>query len=322
MSREFFEQTDIQKLRRKISRYMIGRSTRYLSDYCMLRLAGHVKQEIFSGDAAFPLPDLPDLGDFYSMTPDMDMEERVSPSDVLGVIQHLVENHRDGLLAYALLAEIYKRRLRFAHILSHTQIPSAVELGHRSLIEFGNTPKEISDQLRLRKMLYDIDNRSAQESAFLYMKIMASVLGGEIVHARNSPILRDGSSHFRRSVDCIAGRRAYDFKARMTDAPSRRARFQDEMSFARDCFVSGYTPVLLVLNQLPGQRPVEMIEVFERYEGEVYIGDEAWDHVREVSGTILSKFLDRFVHPRTNAVSRETGPLSEDASPTAAALQI
>lgn len=306
------EKKDIQKLRRRLSSYRIGKSVRHVSDRCMIRLAEHIRKELFPSDTGFIIPETGPLGDFYQMTPEPHLEDAFSASDTLKILKYFSETHPDGLKAYALLIEIYKRRLRFAHILSEAHAPSPVDLVHRSLIEFGNDPKQISDLLRMRKMVYDIDNRSAQESAYLYMTIMASVLGGQTVTSRNSPILKNGSNHERRSVDCIAGRRAYDFKARMTEAPSRRARFEDEMSFARDCFTSGYVPVLLVLNQLPGQRPMEMIEVFERYEGEIYIGEHAWEHVRDVAGPVLSKFLDKFVHPRTHAIAQEVGPVDEN----------
>lgn len=314
MARDFSEQADIRKLRQQISRYSIGGTVRHLSDHCMIRLAAHIYWDLFDIDPYDQIPDFTaDLGDFYEMTPDIEGAAASSPAQTLAVLQDFTELHPDGLKSLHLLAEIYKRRLRFAHILSQSRVPSPVDLGHRSLIEAGTCPKEIADHLRVRKMLYDIDNRSAQESAYLYMKIMASVLGGETVSSRNSPILKNGSSHARRAVDCIAGRRAYDFKARMTEAPSRRARFADETLFARDCFASGYIPVLLVLNQLPGQRSVETIETFERYGGEVYIGSHAWDHIREVAGPILSRFLDSYIHPRADAVALEDGPLEEGA---------
>jgi len=303
---------DLRKIRAALSRYRIGGETRHLDDHCLLRLAGHIHLQLLGSDPSFPALKLSrPLGDFYDMRPDPELHGTVSPAEVLQIIEHLSRTSPDGLKALELLAEIYKRRMRFSHVLSTQSIPSPTQLGHRSLLEFGTSPKAISDTLRLRKMLYDIDNRSAQESAYLYMKIMAAALGGRTVSAKTSPILKSGSNHGRRAVDCIAGRRAYDFKARMTEAPSRRARFEDETSFARDCYISGYTPVLLVLNQLPGQRPIETVDAFERYDGEVYIGTDAWDHVRDVAGPLLSAFLDRFVHPRAEAVSREEGPLGQ-----------
>ncbi|MEP3595311.1 hypothetical protein, partial [Parvibaculum sp.] len=157
----------------------------------------------------------------------------------------------DFMSAFEALCEIHKRRLKFRRIVAEQRIPEIEDISPRAILEWGIVPgQELESFMRWRKWFYDIDNRAAQETGYMLTKVMSLVLGGQYHSAKTSPIRRMGyTGGTHRSVDCIAGRTAYDFKARMTDAPSRRARLEDELAFARDCFTSGFKPILLVLKE-------------------------------------------------------------------------
>ncbi len=61
----------------------------------------------------------------------------------------------------------------------------------RVLIEYGCCDVELlANWMVWRKWIYDIDNRSAQETGYLFEPVLASCLGGEGMGAKNSPIKR------------------------------------------------------------------------------------------------------------------------------------
>jgi hypothetical protein len=103
-------------------------------------------------------------------------------------------------------------------------------------------------------MLNDIDNRSAQETGYLFEPILAAAISGIPFAAAKSPIKRTDNPRQGRQVDCLDGKLAYEFKMRVTIAASGQGRFQEELAFARDCYHSGYIPVLLVLDPTPSAR--------------------------------------------------------------------
>lgn len=194
------------------------------------------------------------------------------------------------------LCEIHKRRLKFALILQHQSLPQMKQIVPRSLLEYGLRPSEtLASWLVWRKWLYDIDNRSAQETGYLFEPILAAAIGGVPYAARRSPIKRAGDPTKGRQVDCIDGRQAYEFKMRVTIAASGQGRFQEELDFARDCHRSGYTPILLVLDPTPSTRLDDLVAEYQRFNGLAYIGDEAWKHLEEKAGPIMGVFIEKYV---------------------------
>lgn len=112
-------------------------------------------------------------------------------------------------------------------------------------------------------------------------------------------------------MDCIDGDRAYEFKMRVTAAASGQGRFSEELAFARDCHLSSFTPILLVLDPTPSSRLDDLTAEFEKYGGCAYVGDDAWQHLETKAGPTMSVFVSKYI--------RE--PLKEvDASYTAAHL--
>jgi ApaLI-like restriction endonuclease len=146
-----------------------------------------------------------------------------------------------------------------------------------------------------RKWFYDIDNRAAQETGYLFEPILASVLGGIPYGARNSPVRRRNNSNKGRQVDCIVGKNAYEFKLRVTIAASGQGRFAEELDFASDCTHSGFNPVLLVLDPTPSNRLYELTTEYQNVGGKAYIGDEAWQHLEEEAGSTMAKFVENYV---------------------------
>jgi len=88
---------------------------------------------------------------------------------------------------------------------------------------------------------------------------------------------------------------AYEFKMRVTIAASGQGRFAEELSFAEDCHLSGYRPILLVLDPTPSSRLNELSEKYREYGGKAYVGDDAWAHLENKAGEVMSRFLRQYV---------------------------
>ena len=82
---------------------------------------------------------------------------------------------------------------------------------------------------------------------------------------------------------------------RVTIAASGQGRFKEELDFAQDCFNSGYTPVLLVLDPTPSTRLDELKAEYKKYRGDAYTGNDAWLHIEEKAGEVMGKFVEKYV---------------------------
>ena len=142
--------------------------------------------------------------------------------------------------------------------------------------------------------MYDIDNRSAQETGYLFEPIMAAAVGGASATAGNSPVKRSNGCGGRQ-VDCIKGGLAYEIKLRVTSAASGQGRWKEELSFPEDARKSGLTPVLIVFDPTPSDKLNELSQRFLKEGGTAYVGDHAWEHLREEAGDTVARFLEAYV---------------------------
>jgi hypothetical protein len=163
-----------------------------------------------------------------------------------------------------------------------------------------------------RKWIFDVDNRAAQETGYLFEPVLASCLGGEAVGSKNSPVKRINESGQPtpegRQVDCYDGvnQLAYEFKLRVTIAASGQGRFAEELSFPRECRAAGLTPVLIVLDPTPSARLHELIRAFVACQGRHYVGADAWAHMDEKAGRTMSVFLERYIRPPLTEMTKRS----------------
>lgn len=143
------------------------------------------------------------------------------------------------------------------------------QIGPRSILEHGIcSDRLLSNWMLWRKWIYDIDNRAAQETGYLFEPILASCLGGVPVGAKNSPVKRldeDGIPKVGgRQIDCMVSDRnhIYEFKLRVTIAASGQGRFSEELSFPKECLAAGFTPILIVLDPTPSAHLTELGQAF------------------------------------------------------------
>lgn len=255
------------------------------------------------------LENFPEIGsenipDFWTTR---NQRQEINNVDFLPLIERLFKLDPDADSYFASLAKIHKSRIKYERILSDQPFPKLEQLGPRSLLEYGKLrPRSLAALLIWRKWLFDIDNRAAQETGYLFEPIIAAAIGGVSVSARNSPVRRSNRKRTGRQVDCIKAKFAYEFKLRVTIAASGQGRWQEELDFPRDCHSSGFVPVLIVLDATPNPKLNQLQEAFEAVGGESYLGDVAWNHLNDLAGPTMRTFLDRYVKQPINSILSKT----------------
>lgn len=208
------------------------------------------------------------------------------------------------------ISELHKRRRKYAMILSAQPMPTMLQVSPRALMEFGTSePEALASWLTWRKFFYDLDNRSAQETGYLFEPILASAIGGEQRSAKTKEVTRTGDSAKGRQVDCwkvlpSGERLAYEFKLRVTIAASGQGRFREEIQFAGDARNSNATPILVVLDPTMNPRLEDLQRAYEAMGGRAYLGEDAWTHLEEEAGDVMSRFIEKYVRRPIEEISR------------------
>ncbi|EHN8902922.1 hypothetical protein F6R80_000544 [Enterobacter asburiae] len=273
----------------------------------------HILQGRYPDLAPFILPS----ADYYDMHESwFDELIPLLPNAHIVLIEQGINDIEDFVTYLKCLSEIHKRRKKYQKILSGQPLPKMVQVSPRSLIEYGTmNPQCLASWLTWRKFFYDIDNRAAQETGYLFEPILASALGGEQMSARNSAVRRTGDASKGRQVDCWkvmanGTQFAYEFKLRVTIAASGQGRFSEEIQFAVDACNSGAKPILLVLDPTMNPRLDDLQQAYIQNGGAAYLGDAAWQHLEEQAGEVMSQFIERYVRRPIEDISRfETNSL-------------
>lgn len=254
------------------------------------------------------LGEFPEFGErlpaFFSDRPIESL--RVEELDFDVVVDRLFDLDSDADSYFFCLASIHKRRLKFARLQRTQRLPHIEEVGPRGLLQFGSlSPAALAALLVWRKWLYDIDNRAAQETGYMFEPILAHAIGGAPASSKQSPVKREDRPEEGRQVDCVFENSAYEFKIRVTVAASGQGRWREELQFPRDCRFSGYMPVLVVLDSTPNPKLTELQEAFNANGGETHIGEQAWQHLESRAGLTMSRFLRKYVRRPINSLLHE-----------------
>lgn len=195
----------------------------------------------------------------------------------------------------ACLSAIHKARLKYLQVLSTQPFASMDQVAPRGLLQYMQLDAfPLAALLVWRKWLYDLDNRAAQDTGYLFEPVIAGAIGGVPVSAKNSPIKRIGLSGGRQ-VDCLKDTKAYEIKIRITIAASGQGRWSEELSFPREARAAGYIPVLVVLDPTPNPKLTELIAAFKSVGGSTYVGDDAWAHLKAEAGAEMATFLEKYI---------------------------
>jgi hypothetical protein len=298
MTRQRRDQRLTLEQSRKLSKARTLGQTRalpiYLEDWELAKLISVILSDLGSYGLPCPTPQMPGPanGNYYNIVIIWFSQPEDIP-DFIALYLECVGTIPDFEIYFENLCELHKRRRKYEMILAAQPLPTMLQVSSRTLLEFGViAAPALASWVTWRKWFYDIDNRAAQETGYLFEPIIASALGGIPYGARNSPIKRVEDKDKGRQVDCIVDRDAYEFKLRVTIAASGQGRFGEEIDFARDCNSSGYTPILLVLDPTPSSRFDDLKAAFEQYNGRAYIGDDAWRHIETEAGPTMATFVE------------------------------
>lgn len=219
--------------------------------------------------------------------------------DGLGVsvlIERLFDADPDADDFFCCLGALYKARLKYGNILKCQAIPTLDQVGPRGLLQYGTlTPKGLIGFLLWRKWMFDIDNRAGQETGYLFEPIIAAAIGGVPISASKSPVRRQSDSRKGRQIDCLKNGAAYEIKMRVTIAASGQGRWGEELEFPDDCKASGLEPNLVVFDSTDNPKLQELKSRFLKADGKVFIGADAWEHLRQEAGPTMSRFIDLYV---------------------------
>lgn len=234
-----------------------------------------------------------------------------SKEEVIRLLEYGFSKDLDFQLFFDNFRTLHQKRTKYKRILSTQSLPSMEQIGPRVLLEYGEANLDLlANWMLWRKWIYDIDNRSAQETGYVFEPVLAGCLGGESFSSSKSPIKRvksDGSvSPKGRQADCIVedAKKAYEFKLRVTIAASGQGRFGEELSFPSEANSAGYKPILLVLDETPSNRLQELSDKFIECGGEVYTGENAWSLIEDEAGDVMSAYVERLIKPALEAIDR------------------
>lgn len=255
---------------------------------------------------------VPPCSDYYQIPMewfDSQSNNTIQPADIIRSLKACFEKDNDFGLFFENLTALHRRRVKYRRILSTQPMPNMDQIGPRSLLEYGQCDSTLlANWMVWRKWIYDIDNRSAQETGYLFEPLLASCLGGEPVGSRNSPVKRLDANGIPtnqgRQIDCLvpSTNRTYELKLRVTIAASGQGRFGEELSFAEESSAAGFIPVLLVLDPTPSHRLTELSEKYLSCGGAFYHGEDAWNHMEQEAGAVVSVFIEKYIKPAIQGI--------------------
>lgn len=202
------------------------------------------------------------------------------------------------------LSELWCRRFKYCNILKTQPFPLAEQISPRCLLEYGNCEDHLLfSWMSWRKLIYDMDNRSAQETGYLFEPILASCLGGEPVSHRYSPVKRindnGNPTDEGRQIDCYIeeSKEVYELKLRVTIAASGQGRFDEEMSFPYEARRAGLTPILIVFAPTPSPLLTRLKTKYVEEGGQYAIGEDAWNMLTNRAGKEMGKYILKYIKP-------------------------
>lgn len=244
---------------------------------------------------------------FYDITPEMVSSlPNKSIEEAVSYLQYSGANDTNNVIYLYLknLSELWRRRFKFYNILKSQPFPLTEQIGPRCLLEYGNCKDDLLfSWMSWRKLIYDIDNRSAQETGYLFEPILASCLGGESVSHRYSPVKRiddnGNATSDGRQIDCYIEetQEAYELKLRVTIAASGQGRFNEEMRFPYEARKAGLTPILIVFDPTPSPLLDKLKTKYIEEGGHYAIGDAAWKMLTERAGNEMGKYILKYIKP-------------------------
>lgn len=259
---------------------------------------------------------------FYAITPEKVAElPRVSVEEAINYLQLSGAANTENVIYLYLknLSELWRRRFKFYNILKTQPFPLTEQIGPRCLLEYGNCKDDLLfSWMSWRKLIYDIDNRSAQETGYLFEPIIASCLGGEPRSHRHSPVKRiddnGNPTNEGRQIDCYIeeSNEVYELKLRVTIAASGQGRFSEEMSFPHEARMAGLIPILIVFDPTPSALLDRLKAKYVEEGGRYAIGEDAWNMLTSRAGKEMGKYIIKYIKPPIGKMDEVRLPFPSD----------
>lgn len=274
-------------------------------------------KDLFKIEPTWFKPDFAELAkqNFYSLTPaQIDSLPQINQETAYNLLIASGATDTNNIIYLYLknLAELYRRRFKFYNILRTQSFPMTEQIGPRCLLEYGRCVDDLLfDWMCWRKLIYDIDNRSAQETGYLFEPILASCLGGESVSHKFSPIKRIDDNgkptNEGRQIDCYIeeAKEVYELKLRVTIAASGQGRFNEEMTFPYEAQRAGLKPILIVFDPTPSTLLDKLKEKYASAGGSYAIGDAAWTYLKERAGKEMGEYIIKYIKPPISRMEKE-----------------
>ena len=267
----------------------------------------------------FPSQEFPPISklackNFYKITfEEINSLPQITPDECFCLLEKAgATNINDAIYLYLKnLCDLYRRRYKYDKILQNQTFPTSDQIAPRSLLEYGKCEDSLlATWLEWRKWFFDIDNRSGQETGYVFEPILASCLGGVSVSHNSSPVKRINDSGYKtnegRQVDCYIEetKEVYELKMRVTIAASGQGRFKEEMSFPYEAKESGLTPILVVFDETESTLLTKLKAQFNKFGGKCYIGQASWNMLYEKAGKEMSLFIQKYIYPPIQAMGK------------------
>ena len=112
--------------------------------------------------------DIP-LGDYYTMPLMWFTRDEGRPFDIGGFFLSCCKAVEHFRVIFRCITKLHRHRRKFEVILRTQPLPTMEQVARRGLLEYGAVPVDaLASWLTWRKWIYDIDNRSAQETGYLF----------------------------------------------------------------------------------------------------------------------------------------------------------
>ena len=149
-----------------------------------------------------------------------------------------------------------------------------------------------------------LQKRMAEAIHHFLSDIARIAVRGRYYPAEISPLKEEGSV-FRRTAECVCGPYIYHLKYRAQDVALSRLDLGDDMSMARDCRSSGYTPRLLIFDETASPFRDWLENTCYDHGGEVFLGEAAWAHITERASPTVRVCIERYCRDPMALVAAE-----------------
>jgi hypothetical protein len=149
-----------------------------------------------------------------------------------------------------------------------------------------------------------LHKRIAEAIHHFLSDISRIALRGRYYPAETSPLMEKGSA-LKRTAECVCGPYMYHLKYRAQDVALSRMDLGDDMSMARDCSYSGYTPRLVIFDETASPFRDWLESTCYDHGGEVFLGEAAWAHITEQASPTVRACIERYCRDPLALVAAE-----------------